>query len=317
MLCLAAFLFQTFSLILEYYKNPTARRTALKEILHIIMTCAIVYSTFSILGYFCSVISPGNILPRGGPRVQPLQPGDARLQGCAGLRVGQEVRPGQRVGHGEEDSGGGVRGCLQPASARDFLPQWLLLETEREPVQPRPGLARLAHELRGRQVRASNEVGDCELFAFTNLRLKVCGRCLTLDYTQTRAFETALVLKFNTWNFTEGVEVDLKITGRYWVRDFSTKMLLILWVPCSLLMFLDPHRDHYRPDIFSFSGDKIHIDLSQGSISNDRPNRPFSKTLQFYRWSHILSVSNKVVPNWRSWGGWASSMQTIHPELYI
>ena len=36
MLCLAAFLFQTFSLILEYYKNPTARRTALKEILHII-----------------------------------------------------------------------------------------------------------------------------------------------------------------------------------------------------------------------------------------------------------------------------------------
>ena len=44
--------------------------------------------------------------------------------------------------------------------------------------------------------------------------MKLNGRCLTLDYAQTRASETALVLKFNTLNFTEGVEVDLKITGR-------------------------------------------------------------------------------------------------------
>ena len=157
MLCLAAFLFQTFSLIWEYHKNPTARRTALKEILHN-MTC-IIYSTFSILGYFCSIISPRNILPRWGPSLQPHQPWAARLQGCASLRVGQEVRPrpGQRLGHGEEDSRGGVRGRLQPASAGDLPPQWFLLETEREPVQPRPGLARLSHELRGRQVRASNK----------------------------------------------------------------------------------------------------------------------------------------------------------------
>ena len=106
-------------------QEPNGKENCSKGDSSYYMTWSIVYSTFSVLGYFCSVISPGNILPRGGPRVQPLQPGDARLQGCAGLRVGQEVRPrpGQRVGHGEEDSGGGVRGCLQPASARDFLPQ--------------------------------------------------------------------------------------------------------------------------------------------------------------------------------------------------
>ena len=39
----------------------------------------------------------------------------------------------------------------------------------------------------------------------------------------------------------------------------------VLDVMGPLFMFLDPHRDHYRPDIFSFAGDKIHIDLSQGS----------------------------------------------------
>ena len=62
------------------------------------------------------------------------------------------------------------------------------------------------------------------------------GRCLLLNFTKTNNLETTIILKFENTSF-EG-KLELTIT--------------------------DPHREYYRPDIFSFSGERIIFDFSQG-----------------------------------------------------
>ena len=70
------------------------------------------------------------------------------------------------------------------------------------------------------------------------------GRCLTLNFTKTNNLETTIIMKFKNTNFTGKLE--LSIT--------------------------DPHREYYRPDIFSFSGERIIFDFSKSRISNLKLN---------------------------------------------
>ena len=62
------------------------------------------------------------------------------------------------------------------------------------------------------------------------------GRCLVLNLTRTDHLETTLILKFQNSSFTGKLE----------------------------LTITDPHREYYRPDIFSFSGERIIFDFSKG-----------------------------------------------------
>ena len=62
------------------------------------------------------------------------------------------------------------------------------------------------------------------------------GRCLVLNMTRTDHSETTLILKFENTTFTGRLE----------------------------LTITDPHREYYRPDIFSFSGERIIFDFSKG-----------------------------------------------------
>ena len=63
-----------------------------------------------------------------------------------------------------------------------------------------------------------------------------------LNLTRTDYPETTLILKFKNTSFTGRLE--LSIT--------------------------DPHREYYRPDIFSFSGERIILDFSKGQADQDR-----------------------------------------------
>ena len=62
------------------------------------------------------------------------------------------------------------------------------------------------------------------------------GRCLVLNMTRTDHMETTLILKFENTSFRGKLE----------------------------LTITDPHREYYRPDIFSFSGERIIFDFSKG-----------------------------------------------------
>ena len=57
-----------------------------------------------------------------------------------------------------------------------------------------------------------------------------------LNFTKTNHLETTLIMKFKNTNFTGKLE----------------------------LTITDPHREYYRPDIFSFSGERILFDFSKG-----------------------------------------------------
>ena len=61
------------------------------------------------------------------------------------------------------------------------------------------------------------------------------GRCLKLNWTKTNFTETTLILKFSNIKFAGALE--LSIT--------------------------DPYREYYKPDIFTFSGDKIKLDFRE------------------------------------------------------
>ena len=61
------------------------------------------------------------------------------------------------------------------------------------------------------------------------------GRCLKLNFTKTSFKETTLILKFEQTSFQGALE--LSIT--------------------------DPHREYYKPDVFTFTGDKIKLDFRE------------------------------------------------------
>ena len=63
------------------------------------------------------------------------------------------------------------------------------------------------------------------------------GRCLVVNLTRTDHSETTLILKFENTSFTGKLE----------------------------LTITDPYREYYRPDIFSFSGERIILDFSKGT----------------------------------------------------
>ena len=68
------------------------------------------------------------------------------------------------------------------------------------------------------------------------------GRCLVLNMTRTDHSETTLILKFENTTFTGRLE----------------------------LTITDPHREYYRPDIFSFSGERIIFDFSEGDTTQHK-----------------------------------------------
>lgn len=65
------------------------------------------------------------------------------------------------------------------------------------------------------------------------------GRCLMLNLTKTNHLETTIILKFKNTSFAGNLE----------------------------LTITDPHREYYKPDIFSFSGERIIFDFSKGTYA--------------------------------------------------
>lgn len=64
------------------------------------------------------------------------------------------------------------------------------------------------------------------------------GRCLKLNFSSTVFKETTLILKFVKTDFLGALE--LSIT--------------------------DPHREYYKPDVFTFTGDKIKLDFKKSGL---------------------------------------------------
>ena len=91
------------------------------------------------------------------------------------------------------------------------------------------------------------------------------GRCLMLNFTKTNHLETTLIMKFKNTNFTGKLE----------------------------LTITDPNREYYRPDIFSFSGERILFDLSTGICVPSHPlgPRPYSSFLPWGRGHRDLWAS--------------------------
>ena len=77
------------------------------------------------------------------------------------------------------------------------------------------------------------------------------GRCLKLDFRRTIYAETTIILKFHDIkNFNGSLEIT--ITGR---NTFGIKAKM--HVQC----VVDPYREYYKPDIFTFGGDKVKMDF--------------------------------------------------------
>ena len=101
------------------------------------------------------------------------------------------------------------------------------------------------------------------------------GRCLRLEYGKTEYKETTLIMKFTNITFRGSLE--LSITG---------------WSEYSSLQFylsnnLDPYREYYKPDVFTFSGDKIIFDFNS---AGDHRIKTFFKTYIFQLILEIFST---------------------------
>ena len=67
------------------------------------------------------------------------------------------------------------------------------------------------------------------------------GRCLELNLTRTNYSETTIILKFNSFeNFTEGVKVDLTITGEYKMVSYY----LILSIQTTFFLFKQTSKEN-------------------------------------------------------------------------
>ena len=76
------------------------------------------------------------------------------------------------------------------------------------------------------------------------------GRCLKLNFSKTIYTETTIILKFHDIQDFNG-SLEITITGRNPLqinKQFTYE-------------FLDPYREYYKPDIFTFGGDKVTMDF--------------------------------------------------------
>ena len=78
------------------------------------------------------------------------------------------------------------------------------------------------------------------------------GRCLKLNFTMTLFTETTIILKFHDIKDFNG-SLEITITG--WT-------VFKIWKHTTIYMFLDPYREYYKPDIFTFGGDKVRMDFN-------------------------------------------------------
>ena len=71
------------------------------------------------------------------------------------------------------------------------------------------------------------------------------GRCLKLNWTRTSFKQTTLILKFMNTSFQGALE--LSIT--------------------------DPYREYYKPDVFTFSGDRVKLDFNKAGCILNTPTQ--------------------------------------------
>ena len=84
------------------------------------------------------------------------------------------------------------------------------------------------------------------------------GRCLKLNFTKTIYKETTIILKFqDIKNFNGSLEIS--ITGRNAFKIYVDNNFCVL----------DPYREYFKPDIFSFGGDKDKMDFQAAHQSFD------------------------------------------------
>ena len=206
-LCFSLFLFQTLEILLEYLKNPTSRRSALKVQKGCVETKRLLcHNKIIKIKDLTSVRFPRITLCHG----EGGGYNHSKLEG-----LGYSDMKSFVIGTSQRHGNGWI---TQDKTAREVF----------EAAYSEPRLEMFINNGSYIKLNGTRYTQRHHLSWFESPMSYEGGRCLTLNFTQTSFSKTAIILNLNYLNFTEEVKLDLTITGWINLKSIFSRSFFLL-----------------------------------------------------------------------------------------